>query len=78
MKFPGHMTAAEALAHGFTHHGKYHGIPVWLSPASPSFQVATKWAPMEALMTVVTTLEAVFSDAFKFKVGQPIEVTYAR
>lgn len=52
MKFFGYMTEDEALKNGFTHHGKYYGIPVWIAPANPDCPVATKWAPMECIMTL--------------------------
>ena len=44
-----HMTAAQALENGFTHHGSYYGIPVWIKPFS-GFQLATKWAALEPLV----------------------------
>jgi hypothetical protein len=36
----GYMTAAEAKGHGFTHHGSYYGMPLWLAPGAPGIQVA--------------------------------------
>ena len=52
----GYMTAKQAKALGFTHHGKYYGIPIWVAPDS-DFMVATKWAPMEYLMTAAHYIE---------------------
>lgn len=77
----GYMTADEAKANGFTHHGKYFGIPVWLAPDNPDFPVATKWAPLEFVMTAATTVEQVlrsvfFPDdapSFQFLVGDEIK-----
>lgn len=57
MKIPGCITAAEAQARGFTHHGKYYCIPVWLAPENPDFPVATKWAPMEYVMSMFQYIE---------------------
>jgi hypothetical protein len=79
MKFPGYITAKEAVAKGFTHHGKYFGIPVWLAPDNPDFPVATKWSPMECVMTAVafieTTLRLAFGDDayFQFVVMENIK-----
>lgn len=77
----GYMTAKEARSLGFTHHGKYFGIPIWVAPESPDFPVATKWAPMEYLMTTAHYVEgflrSVFypeaEPAFQFLVGPPID-----
>lgn len=77
----GYMTEKEAIAHGFTHHGKYFGIPIWVAPDT-DFMVATKWAPMEHVMTVAHYIEgflrAVFhpgeEPVFQFSLGKEIEV----
>lgn len=77
----GYMTAQEALKNGFTHHGKYYGIPVWLAPDDPDFPVATKWEPFEHLMILAHHLEGIiqatcFPDdepSFCFLVGDPIK-----
>jgi hypothetical protein len=76
----GYMTAAEAKAEGFTHHGKYFGIPVWMSDdATP--MVATKWAPMEYVMSAFHEIEGLLRDVFmsqdepgfQFWMGRKIE-----
>jgi hypothetical protein len=67
MSVLGYMTAREAKAHGFTHHGKYFGIPVWIgNPDSTDggMLVATKWAPMEYLMTAAHVVEGVLRSTF--------------
>lgn len=77
----GYMTAKEAVANGFTHHGKYFGIPVWLAPENASFPVATKWAPLEFVMPFVHWIEGTLSGilypdsepTFQFLVGAPID-----
>lgn len=77
----GYMTAKEAVASGFTHHGKYFGIPVWVAPEK-DFMVATKWAPMEYVMTAAHYIEgflrSVFhpddEPVFQFLLGAKIEV----
>lgn len=80
MKIPGYMTAREAKAQGFTHHGKYFGIPVWIGHPGEQMMVATKWAPMEYLMTAFHFIEgfilATFfperEPMFQFLVGDEI------
>ena len=76
----GYMTKKEALAGGFTHHGSYYGIPLWIGDPEGKFMVATKWAPMELLMTAAHYIEAFlemvfFPDeepGFRFWVGPEI------
>jgi hypothetical protein len=81
MKFPGYMTVDEALKNGFTHHGKYYGIPVYLALDNFDFPVATKWAPMEGVMTVIAFIETYLrimfdaGDFFQFAVMGEIEPT---
>lgn len=75
----GYMNAKEALKQGFTHHGSYFGIPVWVAP-NDEFMVATKWAPMEYLMTAAHYIEGflhsvMFPDdepGFRFLLGPKI------
>lgn len=77
----GYMNAKAAKAAGFTHHGKYFGIPVWIGDPDGDCMVATKWAPMEHLMTVFHVFEgilrAVFfpgeEPVFQFLVGPEIK-----
>lgn len=78
----GYMTASQALANGFTHHGKYFGIPVWIGALeSEGPVVATKWAPLEYIMPLASWLEQtlaqiMFPDrepVFQFALGAPIE-----
>lgn len=82
MKLPGYMTASEARASGFTHHGSYYGIPLWLGDLEGEAPlVATKFAPLELLMSVFHIIEGIVSaicwpddePAFMLKVGDPIE-----
>lgn len=81
MKIPGYMTAKEAKAEGFTHHGNYYGIPIWIGyvdTATP--MVATKHAALEPLMTLFHMIEGLVGGlflnrepAFLFQVGAPID-----
>ncbi|MHA6234269.1 hypothetical protein [Pseudomonas fluorescens group sp. PF-69] len=75
----GYMTAREAKAEGFTNHGKYFGIPVWIGDPEGDFMVATKWAPMEYLMDVAHRIEGMIhmmrgtEPSFMFLLGPEIE-----
>lgn len=78
----GYMNATEAKAQGFTHHGKYFGIPIWIeNPHREGCMVAAKWAPMDYLFDLFTVIEGVllsvfFPDrepAFQLRVGARIE-----
>jgi len=76
----GYMTPTQAKAEGFTHHGSYFGLPVWIGDPGEGMMVATKWAPLECLMTAFHYIDGfirmVFfpSDEpmFQFKVGRQI------
>lgn len=59
----GYMTEKEAVAAGFTHHGKYFGTPCWVAPDN-GFMVATKWAPMEYAMTAAHYAEGFLRSVF--------------
>lgn len=49
----GYMTEKQAIAEGFTHHGAMYGFPCWIGdPDGEAPMVATKWAPVEALVTL--------------------------
>lgn len=43
----GFMEAQEAFSHGFTHHGRYLGMPVWVGAPFGTTCMAAKWAPLE-------------------------------
>jgi len=76
----GYMTERQAKANGFTHHGSYYGIPVWIRDPHGEFCVATKWAPFEWLMTAAHVFEGFLLStffperppAFRFIVKRPI------
>ena len=78
----GYMTEKEAVSHGFTHHGNYYGIPIWVAPER-GFMVATKWAPMEYVMTAAHYIEAFLRSVFypddeptfQFSLGEEIKQT---
>lgn len=58
------MNAAKALAEGFTNHGKYFGIPVWLAEEGDGLRVAAKWPLGDALITLAATIEDFLREAF--------------
>lgn len=74
-----HMTATQALENGFTHHGSYYGIPLWVAPGN-SFMAATKWAAMEPVLSLFHVIESVVrgvfqpyaEPVFKFGIGREI------
>jgi hypothetical protein len=76
----GYIAPAQALAKGFTHHGKYYGIPIWIAPENPDCPVVCKWAPMELLFSAAMFIEQtlrpmMFPDeepVFQFGVGDLI------
>lgn len=79
----GYMTEKQALKHGFSHHGSYYGIPIWIGGIeSGGPMVAVKWAPFDFLMDVASVIEGVLfplvhgaddEPHFMFKVNREIE-----
>lgn len=78
----GWMSEQEALSQGFTHRGKYFGIPLYLGDIeSEGIMVATKFAWMEPLMTVFHYIEGFLAGVFypneepmfQFAVGDEID-----
>lgn len=59
----GYITEKEAFELGFTHHGKYYGIPIWCAPEN-DMMVATKFFPFEYLMTAFCYIEGFLHAAF--------------
>ncbi len=48
----GYMDRRKAKAVGFTHQGKYYGIPLWIT-VSQRPTIAAKWYPMEFIVSVL-------------------------
>lgn len=76
----GYTTEKAAKAEGFTHHGSYHGLPIWLGhPESEAPMMAAKWAPLEYLIPLWSCMEGLCSillnrePMFMIKVGPRIE-----
>lgn len=83
----GYMTAEKAKVIGFTHHGSYYGIPVYLGftgdPQTDMEEepvVAVKWMPMYLVFDLFAALEQAVrltmfledEPVFQFKVGEPL------
>ena len=82
MNIFGYMNAKQALAAGFTHHGKYYGIPLWITDPDDDNDgpmVATKFVWMEPLMSLWHHVEQTLwslrgeDPGFMFMIGAPIE-----
>lgn len=52
----GYMDKNEAKAIGFTHQGKYFGIPLWLTHSQRPM-IAAKWYPMEFIISFLQRAE---------------------
>lgn len=61
----GYMTAKRARALGFTHHGKYFGIPVWIGEPDGEFRVAVKHPLLEYVMDAAVWIEGFLRDTFR-------------
>jgi hypothetical protein len=75
-----YITKAQAVKEGFTNHGSYYGIPVWIANNN-YFMVAAKWEPMELAITAAQYVEGFISfifypdsePEFMFKLGPKID-----
>ncbi len=76
----GYMTESFAKDEGFTHHGKYFGIPIWMT-VEECPMIATKWQPLEYLMSAFHVIEGFMhsilypdsDNCFQLSVIKPIE-----
>jgi hypothetical protein len=75
----GYMTKREAKVCGFTHHGSYFGIPLWMTDEEEPM-VATKfewmWPLMDVFHVIEGFLQSVFypdnEPCFMFRIGKEI------
>lgn len=76
----GYMSADEARSNGFTNHGSYYGIPLWITDSDVP-TVCTKWSWMEWMIDIAMHVEGFLfpivhgADAepcFMFKIGKSI------
>ncbi|MFT5164337.1 MAG: hypothetical protein ACI9FJ_002938 [Alteromonadaceae bacterium] len=74
-----YMTRQRALKAGFTHHGSYHGIPMWLGGIDGVPVVCAKIEVLEHVVSLFHYLEKQFGrlrqtrPIFRFKVGRQID-----
>lgn len=82
----GWMTKKQAIKEGFTHHGSYYGIPLYMTEGDMPI-VCPKHYAFEYLMDLAMVIEGLLfplihgADAepvFMFKIGDKIEVKDAR
>jgi len=69
------VSAEQASAAGYTHHGSLYAIPVWLAdPDADDPTVEAKWPPLSLVMMALLWLESnmTFSDGFSLGVGPKI------
>ncbi len=76
-----YMTRQRALKAGFTHHGSYHGIPMWMGGIDGVPIVCAKVVALEYLVSVFHFFEKQVGilcrkrPIFRFKVGREIDDT---
>lgn len=68
----GFMTKAEALALGFTNHGRMFSVPIWVTDTDEPM-VATKFAPAEIWLTICTFAVQIMG-FFGMDVAFPIQI----
>lgn len=82
----GFMTKHEALSEGFTHHGSYYGIPLWMTETDEPM-ICPKHILLEPVMDLFIAIEMFLfplvhgEDAdpvFRFVIKSKIEVDDAR
>lgn len=73
----GYMTKNEAVAHGFTHHGWYYFLPIYIATDIP--MVAVKFLPLDFMFDWLLWLEChlnIEGEIPNFTVGDPIVEEY--
>jgi len=74
----GYTTEKQAKINGFTHHGSYYGIPIWINAESEMPEVMAKFLPFELFFFIFSQIELLLirltnMDGFMFKIGKPIK-----
>jgi hypothetical protein len=69
----GYVTKKKALALGFTHHGSYWGIPIYMDDNNDCPTICAKWIPLYCLFPLVE-----FFEFFLFFIFCQGEQTYFR
>lgn len=61
----GYMSKDTAINEGFTHYGKYYGIPIYLDLSDEEMPgIACKWSLMEPIFSLFTCIEIFLKDNF--------------
>lgn len=76
----GYISEKEAALEGFTHHGWYYGIPIWIAPDHEDCLVSVKWTPLEYVFDTFPMIEMLLrpllypdgEQGFQYKVGKEI------
>jgi hypothetical protein len=73
-----YMDEQQALAHGFTHHGRMFSVPCWVTDDGFAPMVAPKFAPFELWLSICTfavqAMGAMGMDAaFPIQIGEAIK-----
>ena len=55
--FMGYTTEEAARSDGYSHHGYYYGIPIYIADPHSDCRVEPKWSPMTLLMSVFIEFE---------------------
>lgn len=53
----GYIQEAQAKAEGFTHHGLYYGLPIWIALNTDEPMVAAKVVWLDWLIPIISTIE---------------------
>lgn len=61
----GFMSKQEALSLGYTNHGKYFGLPVYLADDGPGLMVTAKCKWLNWAVDVIATVEGILRDTFR-------------
>jgi hypothetical protein len=77
----GYITVKKAKELGFTHHGSYYGVPVYIGDPSGEFKVQTKHVALDIVFDFFSALEGTFRplvypdnpDLFQFKLGEELK-----
>jgi hypothetical protein len=77
----GYMTKAKAIDLGFTNHGRYYFLPIWIGDVTGEFMCTPKLQPLNWLMDIMHDFEAAARShlypedefSFMFHVGPEIE-----
>ena len=81
-----YMTRQRALKAGFTHHGSYHGIPMWMGGVDKNGGIPIVCAKVQVLEHLVTLFHFLEKQIgrlsrkrpiFRFKIGKQIDQTIA-